>query len=155
MFCLRVMQKNCSMHLLRKDWTSVIFYYWATNSLKSLQLIQNADTLCHVKLSFLSCLHVCFVTSCFILEINSPLVSASLPFLICHQSDCLPWFLIVSTCSPLPSMCTYSLHLPLSCANVSCLIVLHTNPLSIVKSLVIVEIVYSSLRVIFFWLFAV
>ena len=37
---------------------------------------------------------------------------------MCHQSDCLPWFLIVSTCSPFPSMCTYSRCLSLSCASV-------------------------------------
>ena len=27
--CLRVMQKNCYMHLLLQDWTTVIVYYWA------------------------------------------------------------------------------------------------------------------------------
>jgi len=43
-----------------------------------------------------------------------PLVSGHLPFLMCHQSDCLPWSQSVSTCSPFPSMCIYSLHLPLS-----------------------------------------
>ena len=33
---------------------------------------------------------------------NSPLVSGHFPFLMCHQSDCLPWFPIVSTCSLFP-----------------------------------------------------
>ena len=86
------------------------------------------------QVEFLSCLHICCVTSCFILKINSPLVSGSLPFLMCHQSDCLPWFLIVSTCSPFPLMCTYSLCLPLACASVSCPFVLHTSLIAIVKS---------------------
>ena len=85
------------------------------------------------QVEFLSCLYVCFVTSCFILKINSPLVSGSLPFLMCHQSDCLPWFLIVSTCSPTSLMCTYSLCLPLSRASVSCPFVLHTSLIAIVK----------------------
>jgi len=34
------MQKNCSMHLLLQDGTTVILYNWAV--LKSLKLIQNA-----------------------------------------------------------------------------------------------------------------
>ena len=33
---------------------------------------------------------------------NSPLVSGHLPFIMCHQSDCLPWFPFVSTCSLFP-----------------------------------------------------
>jgi len=69
---------------------------------------------------------VCFILSCLLVlsfpvlfwNSNSPLVSGHLLLLMCHQSDCLPWFPIVSTCSPLPSMCSYSLRLPLSCASV-------------------------------------
>ena len=45
----------------------------------------------------------CFVAFCFISKVNYPLVSGHLPLRMCHQSDCLPCFLIVSTCSPLPS----------------------------------------------------
>ena len=81
----------------------------------------NVDSwpLCHTAVKFvLFWVLFCLVTSCFILKINSPLVSDHLPFLLCHQSDCLPWFLIVSTCSPLPTHVSYSLRLPLSCARV-------------------------------------
>ena len=45
---------------------------------------------------------LCLVISGFILKSNSPLVSGHLPFLMCHRSDCLSWFPIVSTCSPFP-----------------------------------------------------
>ena len=54
--------------------------------------------------------HLAFILSCHLVlsfpvlfwRINSPLVSARLLFLMCRQSDCLPWFPIVSTCSHFP-----------------------------------------------------
>ena len=49
-------------------------------------------------------------------RISSPLLSGHLPFLMCHQFDCLPRSPSVSICSPFPSMCIYSLHLTLSYA---------------------------------------
>ena len=89
-------------------------------------------------------------------RINSPLVSGHWPFLMCHQSDCLPWSPSVSTCSPFPSLCIYSLHFPLSCASVFRYkpwvrtIILAFQRILIVLTLAIAFCIFPSIRVVFF-----
>ena len=67
--------------------------------------------MCHVL-----CFDPCLVSSFPVLfwNINFPLVSGTLPFLLCQVSDCLrlPWFQSVSTCSPWLLMCSNILRLP-------------------------------------------